>query len=100
MGRSESQEIELRADGDRCRESIEWISTQMPGIDPSGIESNRWRETEWCISGSHDVDAMKLLKSSKWSDLRVVGTVAIHVTEGVNKKTALEIMLRRRNQAG
>ncbi len=93
------QEIELRADGDRCRESIEWISTQMPGIDPSGIESNRWRETEWCISGSHDVDAMReLLESSKWSDLRVVGTgFAIHVTErGVNKKTALEIMLRRR----
>ena len=21
-------------------------------IDPSGIESNRWRETEWCISGT------------------------------------------------
>ena len=39
------------------------------------------------------------MESSKWSDLRVVGTgFAIHVTErGINKKTALEIMLPRRN---
>ena len=38
------QKIELRANGDRCRESIEWIATQMPEIDPLGIESNRWRK--------------------------------------------------------
>ncbi len=94
------QKIELRANGDRCREFIEWIATQMPEIDPSGIESNRWRETEWCISGPHDIHAIReLLESSIWSDLRVVGTgFAIHVTErGINKKTALEIMLPRRN---
>ena len=83
MGWAKRPKIELRANGDRCRESIEWIATQMPEIDPLGIESNRWRETEWCISGPHDINAIReLLEFSKWSDLRVVGTgFAIHVTE-------------------
>lgn len=93
------QQIELRANGDRCRESIEWLSTKINSIDPRGIESNRWRETEWCISGPQDIGKMReLLKESEFSDLRIVGTgFAIHVTEtGINKRTALEIMLPRR----
>ena len=59
MGWAEGPKIELRANGERCRESIEWIATQMPEIDPLGIESNRWRETEWCISGPHDINAIR-----------------------------------------
>ena len=91
--------IEPIADGKRCRDAIEWLAGKMGEIDPAGIESNRWRETEWCVSGPYDVDRMRaLLADSEWSDLRVVGTgFAIHVTErGVNKRSALEIQLSRR----
>ena len=87
------------ANGKRCRDAIEWLASKMGEIDPAGIESNRWRETEWCVSGPYDVDRMQaLLADSEWSDLRVVGTgFAIHVTErGVNKRSALEIQLSRR----
>lgn len=91
--------IEPMANGKRCRDAIEWLASKMGEIDPAGIESNRWRETEWCVSGPYDVDRMRaLLADSEWSDLRVVGTgFAIHVTErGVNKRSALEIQLSRR----
>jgi hypothetical protein len=91
--------IEPMANGERCRDAIEWLAGEMQEIDPGGIESNRWRETEWCVSGPYDIDRMRtLLADSEWSDLRVVGTgFAIHVTErGVNKRSALEIQLSRR----
>ena len=91
--------IEPMANGKRCRDAIEWLAGKMVEIDPAGIESNRWRETEWCVSGPYDVDRMRaLLANSEWSDLRVVGTgFAIHITErGVNKRSALEIQLSRR----
>ena len=91
--------IETMADGERCRDAIDWLAGKMQEIDPEGIESNRWRETEWCVSGPYDVNRMRtLLAESEWSDLRVVGTgFAIHVTErGVNKRSALEIQLSRR----
>ena len=91
--------IEQMANGKRCRDAIEWLATEMEEINPEGIESNRWRETEWCVSGPYNVDRMRsLLAGSEWSDLRVVGTgFAIHVTErGVNKRSALEIQLSRR----
>ena len=91
--------IEPMANGERCRDAIEWLAGKMVEIDPAGIESNRWRETEWCVSGPYDVDRMRaLLADSEWSDLRVVGTgFAIHVTErDVNKRSALEIQLSRR----
>ncbi|MFL2953468.1 MAG: hypothetical protein CBD52_001395 [Euryarchaeota archaeon TMED192] len=91
--------IEPMANGKRCRDAIEWLAGKMVEIDPAGIESNRWRETEWCVSGPYDVDRMRaLLADSEWSDLRVVGTgFAIHVTErDVNKRSALEIQLSRR----
>ena len=91
--------IEPMANGKRCRDAIEWLAGKMVEIDPAGIESNRWRETEWCVSGPYDVGRMRaLLADSEWSDLRVVGTgFAIHVTErDVNKRSALEIQLSRR----
>ena len=74
--------IEPMANGKRCRDAIEWLAGKMGEIDPEGIESNRWRETEWCVSGPYDVDRMRaLLANSEWSDLRVVGTgFAIHIT--------------------
>ena len=67
--------IEPMANGKRCRDAIEWLASKMGEIDPAGIESNRWRETEWCVSGPYDVDRMRaLLADSEWSDLRVGGT--------------------------
>ena len=42
--------IKALADGSRPKEAAQWLGTQIEGLNPEGIESNRWRETEWCLT--------------------------------------------------
>ena len=75
------------------------MATKIEGLDPRGIESNRWRETEWCLSETDSFDLMKtLIADSEWSDLEVVSTgFAVHIASpGLNKALGLSIALQQR----
>jgi len=92
-------EIRSLSDGSRAREAAEWLATKIEGLDPSGIESNRWRETEWCLSETDSFELMKsLIADSEWSDLEVVSTgFAVHIASpGLNKSLGLSIALEQR----
>jgi len=76
------------ADGTRARMACEWLATKIQGLNPIGISSNAWRESEWCLYTQEDNEAIqKELALSEWRDLEVVRTgFAIHVNEpGMNK---------------
>ncbi len=76
------------ADGGRARAAAEWLEARMDGFDAAGIESNAWRETEWCLHTREDDEEMRrLLADSEWSDLCIVRTgFAIHLSEpGLDK---------------
>ena len=95
----EGHEILALSDGSRAKEAAEWLATKIDGLDSRGIESNRWRETEWCMreTGQHELMA-KLISESEWSDLKVVPTgFAVHIVKpGINKASALKLALKRR----
>lgn len=71
------------ADGARAKAAVDWLATQIEGLDPVGITSNAWRETEWCLwSREDDVAMREHLDRSEWADLEIVRTgFAIHVAE-------------------
>ena len=79
---SEGYEIRVLADGSRPKQAAKWLADQIDGFDDKGIESNRWRETEWCMYETGQEHLMReLLSQSEWSDLLVVSTgFAIHIT--------------------
>tara|TARA_B100000287_G_scaffold195919_1_gene185042 strand:+ start:804 stop:1517 length:714 start_codon:yes stop_codon:yes gene_type:complete len=96
---SEGHEIQALSDGRRAKEAAEWLATKIDGLDPRGIESNRWRETEWCLSETGSFELMRgLLADSKWSDLEVVSTgFAVHIASpGLNKSNGLRLALEQR----
>ena len=95
----QGHEIRSRSDGSRAREAAEWLATKIEGLDPGGIESNRWRETEWCLSNTDSFEQMKrLISDSEWSDLEVVSTgFAVHIASpGLNKSLGLRIAMEQR----
>ena len=95
----QGHEIRSLSDGSRARDAAKWLATKIEGLDPSGIESNRWRETEWCLSETDSFEQMKsLIADSEWSDLEVVPTgFAVHiVSPGLNKSLGLSIALEQR----
>jgi len=71
------------ADGGRARAAAEWLATKMDGFDAYGIESNAWRESEWCLHTSeNDEEMRRLLAASEWSDLSITRTgFAIHLAD-------------------
>jgi len=73
----------IRAEGSRARQAADWLATRIDGLDPNGIESNAWRESEWCLRISEDdIRIKEELAQSEWDDLLVVRTgFAIHLTE-------------------
>ena len=75
--------IRCLADGKRAKDAAEWLATQIEGLDPKGIETNRWRETEWCLLDTENYKKMRdALKTSRWPDLQIVPTgFAVHITE-------------------
>ena len=78
----EGHELQILADGSRPMQAAQWLATQIEGFDVKGIESNRWRETEWCMLETKQEKLMSnLLSQTEWSDLNVVSTgFAIHIT--------------------
>ena len=91
--------IKVLADGSRAKEAAKWLSTKIDGFDSNGIESNRWRETEWCVYPEEDYEKMcELLSESQWMDLLVVKTgFAIHIISShVDKSVGLKIALEQR----
>ena len=95
----QGHEIRALSDGSRARDAAEWLATKIEGLDPGGIESNRWRETEWCLSNTDSFEQMKrLISDSEWSDLEVVSTgFAVHIASpGLNKSLGLRIAMEQR----
>ncbi len=95
----EGYEIQSLSDGSRAKDAAEWLATKIESLDPRGIESNRWRETEWCLSETDSFDLMKeLIAGSEWSDLEVVSTgFAVHIASpGLNKSLGLRVALQQR----
>ena len=91
--------IRCLADGKRARDAAKWLATQIEGLDPKGIETNRWRETEWCLLDTENYEKMKeALKDSQWPDLQVVPTgFAVHITEKeLNKASGLKVAFEQR----
>ena len=96
---SEGHEIRVLADGSRPKQAAQWLATQIDGFDVKGIESNRWRETEWCMYETGMEHQMRaLLSKTEWSDLLVVSTgFAIHITcPGIDKEAGLRMALEQR----
>jgi len=88
----------VRADGERARECATKMAQDIE-IDPKGITTNAWRESEWCLFADEDLDAVNnWVSNSIYSDLSVVRTgFAIHLMEphlskGEGLKVALEKM--------
>lgn len=95
----EGHEIITLADGSRARAAVQWLATQIDDFDAAGIESNRWRETEWCLFENGNEDLMReLLAGSEWSDLIVVPTgFAVHITApGIDKAGGLRMAFEQR----
>ena len=96
---TEGHDIKVLADGARAKEAAEWLATKIEGFDARGIESNRWRETEWCLGPDEDYEMMcELLSKSKWNDLLVVKTgFAIHIISSkIDKSVGLKVALKQR----
>ena len=91
--------IKCLADGKRARDAAKWLATQIEGLDPKGIETNRWRETEWCLLDTENYENMKdALENSQWPDLQVVPTgFAVHITEkDLDKASGLRVAFEQR----
>ncbi|MBT3357940.1 MAG: HAD-IIB family hydrolase [Euryarchaeota archaeon] len=92
-------DIARLADGKRARSAADWLATQLDGFDAVGIESNRWRETEWCLWEPNRADEVRdLLAKTEWADLDVVSTgFALHLTPlGINKASGLSLAFEQR----
>ena len=91
--------IRSLADGQRTRDAANWLASQIDGLDPAGIESNRWRETEWCLKDDGNYEAIQdAIEGSQYSELSVVPTgFAIHLcTPGLDKSTGVGFALKQR----
>ncbi len=80
----------LRATKDDAQAAAQWLAERLPGLNPDGIASNRWRESEWCLQPGEDLEAIRSsLSGSPWSNLSVIRTgFAIHLMDPVLSKGA------------
>lgn len=88
----------VRADGSEAKKAAEWLATKIPGLDPKGIQTNQWRESEWCLFTHEDLGAVtQHIDNSQWSHLSVVRTgFAIHLMEPhLSKGTGMEVLLEK-----
>ncbi len=91
-------EVVMRADGNEAREAAQWLAQEIPNLNPQGIESNAWRESEWCLFPSEDLQLIKeKISTSKWSHLNVIRTgFAIHLmSPNLSKGKGLEVILEK-----
>ena len=88
----------IRASGRSAKEAAEWLASRIPGLDSSGIATNTWRESEWCLHPDEDLHAIESeLATSTWVDLSVVRTgFAIHLMDPcLSKGLGLEALFGR-----
>ena len=88
----------VRADGSEAKRAAEWLGEKMDGLDPNGIQTNCWRESEWCLFPDEDLATVERnIASSEWSHLSVVRTgFEIHLMEPhLSKGTGLEVMFKK-----
>lgn len=80
----------LRATKDDAHAAAQWLAERLPGLNPDGIASNRWRESEWCLHPGEDLEAIRSsLRESPWSNLSVIRTgFAIHLMDPILSKGA------------
>ena len=93
-------ETTFRADGSEAKKAAQWLATKIEGLDWKGIETNQWRESEWCLSPNEDLKRIEeLIASSQWSHLSVIKTgFAIHLMEPqLSKGSGLKIILNKMN---
>ncbi|MBT61356.1 MAG: phosphoglycolate phosphatase [Euryarchaeota archaeon] len=86
----------VRANGAEAKQAAEWLADRIPGLDPKGIQTNQWRESEWCLFTDEDLEAVTHhIKNSEWSHLSVVRTgFAIHLMEPhLSKGTGMQLLL-------
>lgn len=78
----------VRADPTEAKKAAEWLASQIDGLDPNGIETNHWRESEWCLRADEPYELIcELLKNSQFAHLSTVRTgFAIHLMDGVLSK--------------
>mgnify|MGYP006253855985 FL=1 len=87
----------VRANGERARKCAEDMAKEID-IDPRGITTNTWRESEWCLFTHENLDAVsEWVSNSKYSDLTVVKTgFAIHLMEpNLSKGEGLAVALEK-----
>ncbi len=87
----------FQADGTEAKRAAEWLSTVMP-LNSKGIESNQWRESEWCLEPNEDLEQIHTrLSESEWSHLSALRTgFAIHLMEPhLSKGSGLKLILDR-----
>lgn len=85
----------VRADGARARKCAQEMALEID-IDPQGITTNAWRESEWCLFTSENLDEVNnWVENSDYSDLSVVKTgFAIHLMEPhLSKGEGLKVAL-------
>ena len=88
----------LRATATEAKEAAEWLGTQLEGVDPKGIATNRWRESEWCLFPDDPLPSIvEAMNRSAWSHLSVVRTgFAIHLMEPhLSKGEGLRVLFDR-----
>ena len=88
----------VRASGDEAKSAAEWLESQHSDIDAKGIQTNAWRESEWCLFADEDLEVVtSSIEESDWSNLDVVRTgFAIHLMEPhLSKGSGLELILKR-----
>ena len=91
-------ETNYLADGSEAKAAAQWLATKIEGLNWEGIETNQWRESEWCLAADEDLAKItQLISESKWSHLSVVRTgFAIHLMEPqLSKGSGLKIILER-----
>lgn len=84
----EWEEAVLRATKDEAQAAADWLAEQVNGLDPVGIWSNQWRESEWCLKPTEDLEAIQAaMAEGRWSNLEVIRTgFAIHLMDPVISK--------------
>lgn len=91
-------DVMLRANGREAKEACSWLAERVHGLDPEGITSNLWRESEWCLKTTEDLEAIEHhLSDSPWAHLTVLRTgFAIHVMDPrLSKGEGLREVLKR-----
>lgn len=93
-------EVIIRAEGQEAKEAAQWLAQQIPQLDAEGIQSNAWRESEWCLFPSENLQLIEQkMAQSKWSHLNVIRTgFAIHLmSPALSKGKGLEVILEKMN---